>query len=378
MTIRVLLVEDSPLAIVVLKRILNSSEQIEVVGEAGTGLEALKLIPKVQPDVICTDLHMPHMNGLELTSKVMALYPRPILVISVSVQQEDTDQIFELLDAGAVDIFPKPSAAMAKDNQLLQQELINKIKILSGVKVFTKNRKSILGKQKQGSFGKGKLPEMDYSNNQNQISGVSQTGNPAALSSNYSSKPRIVVIGASTGGPQALNGVFTQLPSNFPLPIICVQHISLGFLQGFIDWLASNCPLPVHIAQPGDIPQPRRIYFAPEQQHLEFDAMGRFICSDSEPLEGHRPSVTVTFESVAKFYGKATVGILLTGMGRDGATGMQTIAEVGGLTIAQDEATSLVFGMPKEAIALGAAKEVLPIDAIAPRLRELCLLKLET
>ncbi|NEO68232.1 chemotaxis-specific protein-glutamate methyltransferase CheB [Moorena sp. SIO3H5] len=378
MTIRVLLVEDSPIALVVLKRILNSSEQIEVVGEAGTGLEALNLIPKVQPDVICTDLHMPQMNGLELTSEVMELYPRPILVVSVSVQQENTDQIFQLLDAGALDILPKPSAGMTTENQLLQQELINKIKILSGVKVFTKNRKSILGTQKQGISGKGKLPKIDYSTNQNQIGGVSQTGNRAAFSSNYYSKPKIVVIGASTGGPQALNEVFTQLPSNFPLPVICVQHISLSFLQGFIDWLASNCSLPVQIAQPGDMPQPRRIYFAPEQQHLELDAMGRFICSDSEPLEGHRPSVTVTFESVAKFYGKATVGILLTGMGRDGATGMQTIAEVGGLTIAQDEATSLVFGMPKEAIALGAAKEVLPIGAIAPRLRALCLVKLET
>ncbi|NEO94838.1 MAG: chemotaxis-specific protein-glutamate methyltransferase CheB, partial [Moorea sp. SIO3G5] len=374
MTIRVLLVEDSPIALVVLKRILNSSEQIEVVGEAGTGLEALNLIPKVQPDVICTDLHMPQMNGLELTSEVMALYPRPILVVSVSVQQEDTEQIFQLLDAGAVDILPKPSAGMTTDNQLLQQQLINKIKILSGVKVFTKNRKSILGTEKQGSSGKGELPEMDYSTNQNQIGGVSQTGNLAAFSSNYYSKPRVVVIGASTGGPQALNEIFTQLPSNFPLPVICVQHISLGFLEGFIDWLASNCPLPVQIAQPGDMPKPGRIYFPPEQQHLELDARGRFICSDSEPLEGHRPSVTVTFKSVAKFYGKATVGILLTGMGRDGATGMQAIAQVGGLTIAQDETTSLVFGMPKEAIALGAAKEVLPIDAIAPRLRELCLI----
>ncbi|NEO39218.1 MAG: chemotaxis-specific protein-glutamate methyltransferase CheB [Moorea sp. SIOASIH] len=374
MTIRVLLVEDSPIALVVLKRILNSSEQIEVVGEAGTGLEALNLIPKVQPDVICTDLHMPQMNGLELTSEVMALYPRPILVVSVSVQQEDTEQIFQLLDAGAVDILPKPSAGMTTDNQLLQQQLINKIKILSGVKVFTKNRKSILGTEKQGSSGKGELPEMDYSTNQNQIGGVSHTANLAAFSSNYYSKPRVVVIGASTGGPQALNEIFTQLPSNFPLPVICVQHISLGFLQGFIDWLANSCPLPVQIAQPGDMPKPGRIYFPPEQQHLELDARGRFICSDSEPLEGHRPSVTVTFKSVAKFYGKATVGILLTGMGRDGATGMEAIAEVGGLTIAQDETTSLVFGMPKEAIALGVVKQVLPIGAIAPRLLELCLI----
>lgn len=377
MTIRVLLVEDSPIALVVLKRILNSSEQIEVVGEAGTGLEALNLIPKVQPDVICTDLHMPQMNGLELTSEVMALYPRPILVVSVSVQQEDTDQIFQLLDAGALDILPKPSAGMTTENQLLQQQLINKIKILSGVKVFTKSRKSILGAEKQGSSGKGNLREIDYSTNHHQMGQISQTGNPAAFSCNYYSKPRVVVIGASTGGPQALNEIFTKLPSDFPLPVICVQHISLGFLQGFIDWLASRCPLPVQIAQPGDMPQPGVIYFPPEHQHLELDARGRFICSDSEPLEGHRPSVTVTFESVAKFYGKATVGILLTGMGRDGATGMQTIAEVGGLTIAQDEATSLVFGMPKEAIALGVVKQVLPIGAIAPRLLELCLLKLE-
>ncbi len=347
MVIRVLLVEDSQIALVVLRRILNSSPQIEVVGEARTGLEALMLIPKVQPDVICTDLHMPQMDGLEFTYEVMALYPRPILVISASVQEEDTHQVFQLLEAGAVDIFPKPRAGLTLNDELLKQELINKINILSGVKVLTKKRKSL-------SQSKSKL-----------------TRHLSAFSSQSYPKPKIVVIGASTGGPQALRELFTQLPSDFPVPVICVQHICLGFLQGLIDWLAISCRLPIQIAQPGDIPKPGKIYFPPEQQHLELDSRGKFSCSDSPPLEGHRPSATVTFESVVKFYGKTTVGILLTGMGRDGAQGMQAIAQTGGLTIAQDEASCVVFGMPKEAINLGAAKQVLPIQAIAPMLLDL-------
>ncbi|GAB4190567.1 MAG: chemotaxis-specific protein-glutamate methyltransferase CheB [Coleofasciculaceae cyanobacterium] len=305
MPIRVLLVEDSRLYLAILKRILNSSPQIEVVGEARTGLEALPLIPKFNPDVICTDLHMPQMNGLEFTSEVMALYPRPILVISASVQEDDTHHVFQLLEAGALDIFPKPRVGLAMDDELLQQALIDKITILSGVKVFKKKRKS-----------------------PSQVKNL-ETGQRSNFSLNSYFKPKVVVIGASTGGPQALQELFSQLPSNFPLPVICIQHICLGFLQGFIDWLASSCRLPIQIAQPGDIPKPGIIYFPPEHQHLEVDAKGRFICSNAPPLDGHRPSVTVTFESVAKFYSKATVGILLTGMGRDGADGMQAIDRAG-------------------------------------------------
>lgn len=342
MPIRVLLVEDSPITLLILKRILDSSSEIEVVGEVRTGLEALELIPNVQPDVICTDLHMPQMNGLELTSEVMILYPRPILVISAWVQEEDSTHVFQLLEAGALDIFPKPTAGLSIENKLLNQELINKIKILSGVKVFKKKRKSLY-----------------------------QVKNLSYFSPNSYTKPEIIVIGASTGGPQAIHELLVQLPANFPVPIICVQHICLGFLQGFIDWLTTSCRLQVQIAKSGDLPKAGTIYFPPEQEHLELDKQGRFICSNSPSLDGHRPSVTVTFKSVVKFYGKATVGILLTGMGRDGAEGMQCITQAGGLTIAQDEATSVIFGMPREAIELGAAKLVLPIHAIAPRLLEL-------
>jgi two-component system chemotaxis response regulator CheB len=342
MTIRVLLVEDSQVTLLILKKILNSSPHIEVVGEARTGLEGLELIPQVQPDVICTDLHMPQMDGLEFTSEVMSLYPRPILVISIAVQEEDNYHAFKLLEAGALDIFPKPTTGLSLEDKLLNQELIHKIQILSGVKVFTKKRKS-----------HSQVKKLDI------------------VSPKSSFKPEIIVIGASTGGPQAIYELFAQLPVNFPVPIICVQHICLGFLQGFIDWLMSGCKLQIQIAKPGDTPKPGTVYFPPEQQHLELDKQGRFICSKSPPLEGHRPSVTVTFKSVTRFYGKATVGILLTGMGRDGAEGMQCIVQAGGLTIAQDEATSAIFGMPKEAIDLGAAKLVLPIHAIAPKLLEL-------
>ena len=342
MTIKVFLVEDSPIARIVLNRIFSSSPDIEVVGVANSGLEALKKIPTVNPDVICTDLHMPQMNGVEFISEVMAIYPRPILVISASVQEDDSDNIFEVLDAGAVDVFPKPPAGLKEDVGPVERELIYKIKILSGVKVFTKRRKSTPQRKNK------------------------QTIKLSPFSS--FTRTKLIVIGASTGGPKALQEIFTHLPSDFPVPVICTQHISMGFLPGLIDWLSKSCRLPIEIARPGELPVLGKIYFAPEDRHLEFDPTGRFICSNSFAVDGHRPSVTVTFKSAAKVYGKRVAGILLTGMGRDGAKGMEAIFSVGGLTIAQDKATSVIFGMPKEAIDLGAAKEVLPIEAIAPRL----------
>jgi two-component system, chemotaxis family, protein-glutamate methylesterase/glutaminase len=292
------------------------------------------------------------MNGLEFTYEVMANFPNPILVISASVQEEDTENVFELLDAGAVDIFPKPRAGLATEYESLKQELINKIKVLSGVKVFTQRRK--LKTQTSKLDLPEKLPEIVIPKPSNFIP--------------LSTKTRILAIGSSTGGPQALQTLLGQLPTNFPLPIICVQHISEGFLQGLIDWLAISCRLPIRIAQAGEIPHPGVIYFPPEQKHLEINSFGQFKASATPPLAGHRPSITVLFKSLAQFYGKGVIGVLLTGMGRDGADGMLEIKQLGGFTIAQNEASCVVFGMPKEAIALGAAHEVLPIEAIASSL----------
>lgn len=344
MSIRVLLVEDSPIALTVLKRILLSSPDIEVAGTARSGVEALALIPRLQPDVLCTDFFMPQMDGLELTSQVMAHFPLPILVVSASVQEEDdTHRIFQLLEAGAVDVLPKPRAGFDIDNLVLRNALITKVKILSGVKVFRKKR----------------LSETFVSS-----TSTSPVSAPCR-------NPKIVLIGASTGGPLALQEILAQLPIDFPLPIICVQHISLGFLQGLIDWLSDSCQLPIQIAREGDRPQPGTVYFPPERQHLELDNRGRFIHSLSDPVGGHRPSVTTTFSSVAQFYRRKTIGVLLTGMGQDGADGMKEIADVGGFTIAQDQETSVVFGMPQAAISLGAVRSILPIKDIAPTLRNI-------
>lgn len=342
--IRVLLVDDSPMALTILQRMLSASPEIEVVGTARHGREALALIPRLQPAVICTDLHMPVMDGLELTREVMLQYPRPILVVSVSVQKDSTQNIFRLLEAGAIDVCPKPRSGLASDYEPVRQELIGKIKILSGVVVFRKHRKA----------------------------------SPAPASPNNVPPPfiepaavRIVAIGASTGGPQALQTILTALPPDFPVPILCVQHISDGFLQGLVDWLAAQCRLKVQIAQPGEPPLPGTMYFPPERTHLEIADNGRLVCSLAPPLAGHRPAVTVTLRSIARYYGSAAVGVLLTGMGRDGAEGMQAIAQVAGITIAQDEASCAVFGMPKQAIALGAVRYILPVHDIARTLNQL-------
>ena len=341
--IRIILVEDSPVCLTILKRMLSMSEEVEIVGTAKNGREALDLIPQVDPQVICTDLEMPVMDGLELTKEIMAHDPRAILVVSNYVQKEDTHNIFRLLEAGAIDVFPKPRGGSESDYQAQKQELIAKIKILAGVVVFRR---------------RGVLPSSAPSEKLGSVPSVFQKRGQFDM----------VVIGASTGGPQALHVILSQLQKDFPAPVICVQHISEGFLDGLVGWLASQCSMQVMIAQSGETPKPGIVYFPEEGKHLELNSEGRFISSCSEPVDGHRPSVDVTFQAVAQRFGRSAVGVLLTGMGQDGAAGMRTLSRAGGLTIAQDQQSCIVFGMPKHAIELGAASQVLPLNDIASTL----------
>lgn len=341
--IRLLLVDDSPVVLTILKRMLASSSEIQVVGTAQNGQEALELIPQLQPTVICTDLQMPKMDGLEFTKEVMVKYPRPILVISAYVQEEDTQNVFQLLEAGAIDVFAKPRGGLETDYQRLTQELISRIKILSGVVVFRKPEKKTF------------IPSLPAA-----IQLEKTTSAPGR-----SGHIRIVAIGASTGGPQALQEILTKLPSDFPAPVICIQHISEGFLQGLVAWLTSQCMMKVKVAQSGEFPWPGMVYFPQEGTHLKIDNEGRLVSSFEPPFEGHRPSVTVSLKSIAKYYGSAAVGVLLTGMGRDGADGMRQLADAGGMTIAQNEESCVVFGMPKQAIDLKAARYILPLSEIA-------------
>ena len=344
--VRVLLVDDSPLALVVLQRLLAASSDIEVVGTATNGLEALDLIPRLQPALICTDYHMPKMNGLEFTRQVMAQFPRPILVVSSAVGSEaDTDRVFALLQAGAVDVFPKPRGGPDAD-ALAAEQLIKKVKIVAGVVVW-------------GRLPKAVAPPL-----------ASVPPRPTPGSARGVRPPQIIAIGASTGGPPALLTILSQLPGQFPLPILCVQHISVGFLPGLISWLEAHCQVKIQIARVGEIPLPGNVYFPPENAHLVIDSKGRLQASSEPPLGGHRPSVTVTFRSLARYYGDTAIGVLLTGMGRDGGEGMQELAQAGALTIAQNEASCVVFGMPADAIERGAARIVLPIEEIARALIE--------
>lgn len=348
MAIRVFLVEDSPIALKILEQIIEAAPGLEVVGTAQNGKEALLRIPELKPDVICTDLYMKEMDGVELTRQIMARCPRPILVISVAVGQGHEQNAFQLLQAGAIDVFPKPGTGLIADYDRAQ--LINKIKVLAGVKVFTRPLR----------------PDMSTPSGAT----LSPT-TPITLPQPHNGGYRMVGIGASTGGPQAIAKILAKLPGNFPLPILCTQHISIGFLEGLISWMRQECPLRIKVAETGETPRPGTVYFAPDQFNLELDRRGKLLLSDPLGTERHCPSVNVMLRSLALVYAQEAIGILLTGMGDDGAHGMRSLAAAGGLTIAQNEATCIVYGMPKEAIALGAVQHILAIDAIGEALLKL-------
>ena len=336
--IRVFLVGER---LVSLQQMLIAASDIEISGTANNGKEALDLIPQKNPHVICTELEMPIMDGLDLTRGIMASDPRAILVVSRAGQQEDREKTFQLLESGAIEVFPLPDRESKEALCMSAQELIQKINILSGVMVMRKRQI---------------LPDISMKPR------ISVSGDHAKTI------PGIVMIGASTGGPQALKEIFIQIPEDFAFPIVCVQHICQGFLQGLVDWLAVDCSLTVAIAQTGELPQSGTIYFPPENQHLKFDAEGRFIVANGSETEDHIPSVTVSFQSAAYRFGRRVIGVLLTGMGDDGVEGMVTIAKQGGVTIAQNEQSCVVFGMPHRAIEVKAASHILPLEDITSML----------
>ncbi len=354
--IRVFLVDDSPLALVLLKRMLATSPDIEVVGTARNGREALALFERAQPQVICTDYHMPDMDGLALIQETMAVFPRPILVISSTIDPAERHKAFPLLAAGAVDVFAKPNAATPFEQAAA--ELVRKIKLLSGIRVITRRVPAAVNAVSSGAVVSrepfpARLP-----------AAVATVLTAPLLQPRKANLIRIVAVGASTGGPQVLQTIFSGLPANFSCPVVCVQHISQGFLTGLVDWLAAQCRVRVKIAANGEAAVPGTVYFPQENTHLEMDGQGRLIHALTPPVDGHKPSVTATFESVARHYRHSALGVLLTGMGSDGASGLESIMRAGGTTLAQDEASCVVFGMPKQAIQRGAAHFVLPPDEI--------------
>ncbi len=322
----------------------------------------------------------------EWSLRVMAEVPHPILIISSSIPGE-AGAILPVLLAGAVDVIAKPPGAAASNPDVAAQatrELVAKIKLVAGVVVFTHRRNDLAAPLTIAATvvapEKIAVPATSGAPEKAAVPGAAILALDAQLKSAErrrlprlapGSAPRLVAIGASTGGPQTLAKILSRLPADYALPIVCVQHISEGFVSGLVEWLDGCCALRVQLARAGAAPVAGTVWLAPDDVHLCVNAAGRFSVSSAPPLDSHRPSVTTLFESVAASYGAGAVGVLLTGMGSDGAQGLSAISLAGGFTIAQDEASCVVFGMPARAIELGAAQHILPPDAIADLLGRL-------
>ncbi|NOQ36996.1 MAG: chemotaxis-specific protein-glutamate methyltransferase CheB [Methylococcaceae bacterium] len=337
--IQVLIVEDSKVITLLLTAIIQNEEDLEVIGHAGTGEEAIEMSERLNPDLITMDIRMPVMDGLTAIQHIMASKPRPIVVISSNV--DDELQIsFKAIDCGALAVLEKPCGFHDSEFESMRLEIINTIRAMAEVKLV-----------------KRRIPIA-----------LSQT-----VSHDYSKEYELVVIGCSTGGPQALKQILSALPANFPLPIIVTQHIASGFIEGLASWLNENCLLEVKTAVANEALLQGYVYLAPDNCHSMINKTVNgyeVFLSRDEAINGFRPSVTALFNSAATLCPKKSIGIILSGMGKDGAEGMQAMNEQDCLTIAQDEASSIVFGMPAAAIALNAVNEILPVELIAD-----CLVK---
>jgi two-component system chemotaxis response regulator CheB len=337
--IRVLVVEDSPTVREFLLQVLCSDPAIEVVGTAETGEEALRAVVRTRPDIITMDVHMPRMNGFDATRRIMETYPTPIVIVSGTMDFTDTAKAFRAIECGALAVLRKPLGIGHPDHEQTISELIRSVKMMSEVKVvrrWPRTRSAELASE---------IP-------------------PYKEIQLRTAQPRIVAIGASTGGPPVLQMILAGLPSSFPVPVLIVQHIAAGFTQGFVEWLAQSSSLPVHIPADGQSLLPGQAYVAPDGLHMAVSTDGRVQLRSDKPEAGLRPSVACLFRSVAKVYGSSAVGVLLSGMGKDGAWELKLMREQGAVTIAQDQDTSVVHGMPGEAIRLGGATYVLPPEKI--------------
>jgi len=333
--VRVLIVDDSSVQRQILARLLTRNSDIEVMGMASNGFEAVRAVARLKPDVVTLDDRMPIMSGLDAARQIMRETPTPIVMISAASGPDAHRLAQDALAIGVLSVQDK--RALSSSEPRAVAELVRLVKSMAEVRVVRRRRE--LTPQDQPTF----------------VPGASRA---------EVATPEIVAVGASTGGPQTLRQILCGLPANFPLPIVVVQHTTAGSANTLVEWLGSTARMPVCIAQDGQPVQAPGVYIAPSGQHLVVRGR-RLALEDGPPVSLHRPSATTLFRSVAETFGKRSIGVLLTGMGDDGALGLLELRAAGALTIAQDETSSIVFGMPAEAIRLGAAEHILPPDRIA-------------
>lgn len=367
--IRVLVVEDSLTIRRHIVEALEADPAFQVVGEADDGPEAIALCARLRPDVMTLDMVLRTTSGLEVTEHVMAHCPTPILIVSASLNRGEVWNTFDALSAGAVDVLDKAGADDEAPDATWEERLLRTVRLVSRIKVIThvRARLGLPGgppvRARPGSPPRGSLMAAPP------VAGLQAP----PLQAGASAAPRLVAVGASTGGPSAVIDILRGLPAAYPLPILLVIHIGAPFGASFIEWLSGQTPLRVRAAADGmPLPPPGTpgVIMAPPDRHLVVEG-ARLRLTSAPERHSCRPSVDVLFESVAREVGAAAIGCLLTGMGRDGAAGLLAMRHAGAATIAQDEATSMVWGMPREAALLGAPAQVLPLERIAGALEAL-------
>jgi two-component system, chemotaxis family, protein-glutamate methylesterase/glutaminase len=335
--IRALVVDDSPTSRLLLVEILRADPEIEVVGQAGDGLEAIAMVKRLRPDIVTMDVQMPGLDGFAATKRIMVESPTPILV-TTSLDPRVLSVSLDAVRAGALAVQAKPGDPMSPGFEEEARDLVRQVKAMSRVKVVRHH---------------GPEP--------------ARTLSPTpwtALGSTRDEPAEVVAIAASTGGPAAIHRILTGLPADFPVPILVVQHISRGFTPGFAGWLDKASRPRVKVAEQGEVLRPGTVYVAVDDHHLCVSPLRSIHLSTAAPVGGFRPSGTVLFESVAAAFGRSAVAVILTGMGRDGVDGLRAIRQAGGRTIAESEATAVVYGMPAAAVQAGLADFILPLDQV--------------
>ncbi|WP_141300550.1 chemotaxis-specific protein-glutamate methyltransferase CheB [Komagataeibacter diospyri] len=336
---RVLIVEDSAVLRHLLMRVVTGDPRLELVEAVETAEEALRLVPRLRPDVISMDICLPGMDGLEATRQIMAHFPTPIVIVSDTVGAQATQVSMNALRSGALSVIEKPQGLSGAAGAAVAQGIATQLYIMSQVPVIRRRLMQAEPFRHRGMWAR-----------------------PLDI------RPRVLALAASTGGPTAFARVLGDLPADFALPVVLVQHMGQPFMEGFAAWLDQHVALPVMLAQHGMQLERGRVLVAPGNRHMTVGPRGDVLLHDDALVQGQRPSADVLFSSVAKVFGADSLGVLLTGMGEDGVEGLGRIRNAGGYTIVEDRSTAVIHGMPGAAERAGAACISLPVHEITPHI----------
>jgi two-component system chemotaxis response regulator CheB len=371
--VTVVIVDDSATQRRFIRAAMSSDPMLQVVGEARTGRDAVALVERLQPTAVIMDLHLPVMNGIEAIERIMANRPTPIVVYSAFVDGADRENAVSALAAGAIDVMAKPGPEDSGRLSEYAEELRQRLRVAGRVRVITHPRGRL-------GMSKSSMTTVNLDGDRPAPKAASKKPAPFRPAPRPSSDPldmlaerefELLAIGASTGGPQALATLLAELPSRTNVAVVVVQHMADGFMEGLTHWLDDVCPLPVVLGDHGKRLQPGVVTIAPGGLNLLVHESLRVTTHEPPPTQYHVPGIDATFTSISDTYGAAAAGVLLTGMGRDGALGLKRIRDRGGFTIAQDESTSAVYGMPAAAASEDAVDMQLPLPEISTALHRI-------